>query len=438
MNRFGSLKHFPVLFLVLFFGTACQVQAPSASPETVEFDIKPVVQTGKVFMREDTEQQYQAPPRQIEVVKSELEMLNNQLFALRGDVVEIKKNPLEERMRLALAQTQETVNLQQKKLNDQVLELTTLRQNLQAEKEIERLREKAIEEGRELRLLEEMRLRHMLEEQRRNELMAESRRQQAEIAKEQAQRRADEEKREILKSRIAQLQGELNLLQEEENRRAAEEEQRRINMEERLKASLAEMQSAYEAKVESLKEKNEKDVAEKLAALEERHQAEMKEAEEYRHAIEERIFAMESKGTEKVEDVQVAKLQPGQLPAVNDPDIMIDEPGVGVMGSSNPADWVALGTYEVVVHEENESLRNIVKNALRKAEPFVGPWRIKWRLKKENQDVLTEKFSLDAETTFDAFANYISNFMRSHRGFLLTFNIFESERVLVITDEVSQ
>jgi hypothetical protein len=69
-----------------------------------------------------------------------------------------------------------------------------------------------------------------------------------------------------------------------------------------------------------------------------------------------------------------------------------------------------------------------------KAEPFVGPWQVKWKLGHENMDVLNERFSLDAETTFISFADYISDFLRKYRGFSVDFKIFEEERVLVITD----
>ena len=68
------------------------------------------------------------------------------------------------------------------------------------------------------------------------------------------------------------------------------------------------------------------------------------------------------------------------------------------------------------------------------AEPYVGDWDVKWKLKPEHMDVLDERFSLDVETDFDAFTSYLSNYMKSYRGFGLTFNIFRKERILVVTD----
>ena len=100
----------------------------------------------------------------------------------------------------------------------------------------------------------------------------------------------------------------------------------------------------------------------------------------------------------------------------------------------DPSSWIQLKDYNVVVHEDNTKLRNIMKNIMTKAEPFVGPWQVKWKLKRENSDVVNERFSLDAETTFASFADYISDFLRKYRGFPIEFKIFEEERILVITD----
>ena len=103
------------------------------------------------------------------------------------------------------------------------------------------------------------------------------------------------------------------------------------------------------------------------------------------------------------------------------------------MGS--PADWVTLEEYHVVVHEDNRMLRDLIYDLMVRAEPFVGPWQVKWKLSPENEDVLSERFSLDAETTFGNFVNYLSEYLSGYRGFRLRFDIFNSERILVITDE---
>ncbi|MFT7144192.1 MAG: hypothetical protein ACI9TY_000404 [Alphaproteobacteria bacterium] len=163
-----------------------------------------------------------------------------------------------------------------------------------------------------------------------------------------------------------------------------------------------------------------------------------KDAEEYRSAIEERVFAMESNNT-FVEEVAIDQgdLRVGRIieseAQLNNVSITPASKG-GVIGGYAQEDWMELEDYQVVLHENNSQLSDILDNMMMRAEPYVGPWQISWKLKEENRDVLKERFSLDVETDFDSFASYISNYMKGYRGFGLTFNIFRAERILVITD----
>lgn len=314
--------------------------------------------------------------------------------------------------------------------------------------EIQEARLQAAKEGREARLMEEFELRKMVADVQKMEAKAEADRAAAAERQALLEKQKMEEKRQVLQQKVVALNEQLTSLEEQERLEAQQAEERRLRMEEELQARLDLMREEYEKKVQALKEENAKDVEAKLSVLEEKHADEMAKAEAYRTAIEERIFAMESGGvsaSETDEDQPRSSSQAGlskqggqplTLKGVDSPDLMVDEPGVGVIGSTNPADWVSLSDFNVVIHEDNIPLEKIVRNMLRKAEPFVGPWQVKWKLKKEHQDVLSERFSLDAETSFGDFASYISNFMRSHRGFELVFNVFEEDRVLVISDVV--
>ena len=105
-----------------------------------------------------------------------------------------------------------------------------------------------------------------------------------------------------------------------------------------------------------------------------------------------------------------------------------------MMRASARHDWVDLRKFHVVVHEDSKGLQQLVNNVVTKAEPYVGPWEIKWKISNENRDLLQEKFSLDAETTFEEFVNYLANYMVNDRGIKLTFSLFDAERVLVISD----
>lgn len=105
-----------------------------------------------------------------------------------------------------------------------------------------------------------------------------------------------------------------------------------------------------------------------------------------------------------------------------------------IMGARQRADWIDLKKYRVVLHEDATPLESLMAGVLKRAEPYTGPWQLKWKISDENQDILQEKFSLDAETTFEEFVGYLANYMVNYRGIKLSFNLFESERVLVISD----
>lgn len=97
-------------------------------------------------------------------------------------------------------------------------------------------------------------------------------------------------------------------------------------------------------------------------------------------------------------------------------------------------DWVDLRKYRVVLHEDSRTLESILEKLMDEAEPYVGPWTLKWKISRENSDILAERFSLDAETTFADFVTYISQYILNERGVKLSFNLFDAERILVISD----
>jgi hypothetical protein len=106
----------------------------------------------------------------------------------------------------------------------------------------------------------------------------------------------------------------------------------------------------------------------------------------------------------------------------------------GMMRARQRHDWIDLRKYRVVLHEDGRTLPQMVGDVVARAEPYTGPWEVKWKVSRENHDLLTEKFSLDTETTFEEFVNYLANYMVNERGVKLSFSLFDSERVLVISD----
>jgi hypothetical protein len=97
-------------------------------------------------------------------------------------------------------------------------------------------------------------------------------------------------------------------------------------------------------------------------------------------------------------------------------------------------DWIDLRKYRVVVHEDAATLESLMSRLMAEAVPYTGPWQIKWKLRPENADLMKETFSLDAETTFEEFVTYLSQYVHNARGVKLGFNLFDAEHILVISD----
>ena len=100
----------------------------------------------------------------------------------------------------------------------------------------------------------------------------------------------------------------------------------------------------------------------------------------------------------------------------------------------DPAAWVPLADVRLVLHVSNLRLEEMLAQALGQTAPYTGPWRVEWRLKATNEDLRDELISLSAETTFGDFINHVADFIRNERGVNLAFNLFNAERLLVVTD----
>ncbi len=107
---------------------------------------------------------------------------------------------------------------------------------------------------------------------------------------------------------------------------------------------------------------------------------------------------------------------------------------MAIQQSGHRYKWIDIREYHVVVHEDSLTLDKLLKRTLKRAEPFAGKWQVKWKISEKNADILSEEFSLDAETTFESFINYLSQYILNYRGIKLTFSMFDKERILVISD----
>ena len=97
--------------------------------------------------------------------------------------------------------------------------------------------------------------------------------------------------------------------------------------------------------------------------------------------------------------------------------------------------WIELSEARVTVHVENKPFEDMMQDALREVLPYTGPWRLQWKISRENLDLLNERFSLNAETSFDKFLANVTNVMLNHRGIELNFRQFDKDRILVVSDQ---
>lgn len=243
-----------------------------------------------------------------------------------------------------------------------------------------------------------------------------------------------QENRNLLEEKIEKL----NATQEKSAKDSKAYKEQLANLEADKKAleeKLAEVDATAVIALEEQKESLQKTIEE----LRQEQSLALEEAASYRDAIEERIFAMESQKGKPVRDESInsESLKLGRViettARTSNIEMTASDEG-GVLGGYPQEDWIDLEDYQVVMHINNDKLEDIMDELLVRAQPYVGDWDVKWKLKPEHMDILDERFSLDVETDFDAFTSYLSNYMKSYRGFGLTFNIFRKERILVVTD----
>lgn len=113
---------------------------------------------------------------------------------------------------------------------------------------------------------------------------------------------------------------------------------------------------------------------------------------------------------------------------------LIKNPYASVTKARQRQDWMDLRQYRVAVHTDNLTLPEMLDTILKQARPYTGPWQVRWKLTSDNQDLLKETFSLDAETTFEEFINYLAQYIMNDRGVKLGFALFDRERLIVISD----
>ena len=147
-------------------------------------------------------------------------------------------------------------------------------------------------------------------------------------------------------------------------------------------------------------------------------------------------LAQEEQSPEKSEPQDETKSATADAETVRmQQDLLMDVmPAENFLKPLPPHKWQNIREAQVRVHAENRPFQGLIEDVVDELEPRVGPWRVQWKLTRENRDLLTERFSLNTETTFEQFISSVASFILNYRGLELNFSLFEKDRVLVISD----
>lgn len=83
---------------------------------------------------------------------------------------------------------------------------------------------------------------------------------------------------------------------------------------------------------------------------------------------------------------------------------------------------------------EDKTLTDIMLDVERLVRAQAGPWRFAWRLKDENKPLLSQRVSLNAESTFDVFLSNFIDKINNLTGTRLFVKVFNASQVIVISD----
>lgn len=117
---------------------------------------------------------------------------------------------------------------------------------------------------------------------------------------------------------------------------------------------------------------------------------------------------------------------PLEYPDGSDP-IAVVPTGVG-------SSTVPVGKVRVNVDLENMPLEKVLENVVENVSKRSGQWRIRWRLKTENQRLRTERVNINAETDFESFMAYLMERVNNMTGVQLFVKVFEGSRLIIIAD----
>jgi putative SOS response-associated peptidase YedK len=95
---------------------------------------------------------------------------------------------------------------------------------------------------------------------------------------------------------------------------------------------------------------------------------------------------------------------------------------------------IALENIRIVMDVDNVTLREVMQKIVQQAAAYTGPWTVKWRLRPENMDLMTERVNLTTEANFGDFCSLLTERVKNMTGTQLFVTAFASSRVLLVAD----
>lgn len=104
------------------------------------------------------------------------------------------------------------------------------------------------------------------------------------------------------------------------------------------------------------------------------------------------------------------------------------------LGEVTKAAPMPLMSVPVIVRANNQTLPDLVESILAQTKPQAGEWHAEFQLTTQNSYILSEKWSLTAETPLEKVLESLTSQIKAAHGVTLTFTQFPQSRLVIVTD----
>lgn len=115
---------------------------------------------------------------------------------------------------------------------------------------------------------------------------------------------------------------------------------------------------------------------------------------------------------------------------------MVPAPSLSVVVGASPTlpQNISLNNVRLVLDVEDTTLADVMTKIVEQASAYTGRWTVKWRLKPENQDLLTERVNITAEAPFGEFVALLTERIRNLTGTQIYVTVFQGSRMILVSD----